>query len=73
MMQCLLGVLTLGKTRLWARKRVCLRENTLPRLNLFYVNGVTMSHNTLPTPPDPKIPPKQEYDGIDGERDALPG
>ena len=26
-----------------------------------------------PTPPDPKIPPKQEYDGIDGERDALPG
>ena len=49
MMQCLLGVLTLGKTRLWARKRVCLRENTLPRLNLFYVNGVTMSHNTLPT------------------------
>ena len=26
-----------------------------------------------PTPPDPKLPPKQEYDGIDGERDALPG
>lgn len=26
-----------------------------------------------PTPPDPKIPPKQEYDGIDGKRDALPG
>lgn len=25
-----------------------------------------------PTPPDPKIPPKQEYDGIDGERHQCP-
>ena len=39
----------------------------------FVPVGRAGSSKQEPTPPEPKIPPKQEYDGIDGERDALPG
>ena len=39
----------------------------------FVPVGRAGSSKQEPTPPEPKIPPKQEYDGIDGEREALPG
>ena len=39
----------------------------------FVPVGRAGSSKQEPTPPESKIPPKQEYDGIDGERDALPG